>query len=53
MKRVACVLCLGVFLFVGSVSVFADPYVVPDGKRVNSIQISNPPIVIVEETAGE
>ena len=34
MKRVICVLCLLVWLFIGSVSVFADPHVVPDSSNV-------------------
>lgn len=51
MKRVVCMLSLVALLFVGSVSVFADPYGLPVGQK--SQGIPNPPIVTVGHEVSE
>ncbi|MCK4261197.1 MAG: hypothetical protein KAX49_19640 [Halanaerobiales bacterium] len=49
MKRVVCILSLVVFLFLGSVAVFADPHAVPG---TDACSISDP-IVITETPAQD
>lgn len=51
MKRVLCIVSILVFL--GSMTVFADPHVVPDGPTIKSIQFPNLPILNAVQPPSE